>query len=106
MSTTTRTRVKLDPAWWQRTNALTERHVKATTAGTAQKVRDLAPVATGAYADSIWDVTKIAAGVWTGYVGSTDFARHLIEFGGARTPAYAPMRRAAAATGLKIAGRR
>jgi hypothetical protein len=98
-----RARFALDPAWWPKADKLTTRHVARTAEAVAAAVTANAPVVTGAFADSVWSATGYADRVHTGYVGSTDFARHLIEFGGARTPAYAPFRRAIDGTGLRLA---
>jgi hypothetical protein len=38
------------------------------------------------------------------FLVNTDHAGHLIEFGSARTPPHAPLRRAAAAAGLRYEG--
>ena len=82
-------------------NDMCERHVKVTTEATARAVESLAPVVTGDFASSIWSTVRKAASLWTGYVGSDDPARHLIEFG-ARTPTYAPFRRAVESVGLRL----
>jgi hypothetical protein len=37
-------------------------------------------------------------------VHSTDVAAHIIEFGSANNPAYAPFRKAASALGLRLRG--
>ena len=98
-------RFDLASSWERDVNDMCERHVKATTAAVERSVVSLAPVATGDFASSMWSTVRLTAGVWTGYVGSDDPARHLIEFGGARTPTYAPFRRAVAAAGLRLEGR-
>lgn len=60
----------------------------------AQNARDVAPVHTGAYRDSI----KTEGSV----VYSDDPFGHLVEFGSVNNPAYAPLRRGAEAAGLRI----
>jgi hypothetical protein len=60
----------------------------------AENVRQIAPRHTGAYADSIVVKGSIVA--------TTDFAGHLIEWGGGKTPVYAPLRRGVKAAGLRL----
>ena len=85
----------------------------------AAKARELAPVKTGAYRDSIVvdspgarvaGVPVGATGARTSYrVVAADNKAGWIEFGTggqAPTPAYAPLRRAAEASGLKLEARR
>ena len=60
----------------------------------AARAKASAPHRTGRYSNSIR-----AEG---NSVGTTHIAGHIIEFGGARTPAYAPLRTAASQLGLKV----
>lgn len=53
---------------------------------------------TGSYGDSI-DVVRLGENT---YVRTTDFAGHLIEWGSANNPVYAPLRRGARAAGFRL----
>ena len=82
----------------------------------AAKARELAPVKTGAYHDSIVvdspgarvaGVPVGATGARTSYrVVATDHKSGWIEFGTKDTPTFAPLRRAAEASGLTLEARR
>ena len=96
------TNVELSRSLERDVNDMCESHVKTTTETVAAQVESLAPVVTGRFAGSIWSTVRKQASLWTGYVGSDDPARHLIEFGGARTPTYAPFRRAVESVGLRL----
>jgi len=69
----------------------------------AQSVRDEAPVDTGDYRDSIGtgSTSSDRDGVYA-TVTTSDPAWHIIEYGTADTPAYAPMRAGAEAAGLRF----
>lgn len=71
---------------------------QAAMAATAQRVagmaRDSAPHQTGRYAGSVTTQDNV--------VGSTDPFAHLVEFGSANNPPYAPLRRAVRAAGLRL----
>lgn len=68
-------------------------------------VEDRAPRVTGEFAGSIVKTGVEPIGGDIGItVYSTDWAAHLVEFGSANNPAYAPFRRAASALGLKLRG--
>jgi hypothetical protein len=87
-----------------RRNAALERDLKRSTAyeeylagkaeEVAQAARDAAPVDTGHYRRSIKTDGHI--------VYTDDVAGHLIEFGSAKNPPYAPLRRGAHAAGLRL----
>ena len=68
-------------------------------AGTvASSVRDQAPVKSGHYKRNI----KVYTDGQQAGVAAHDIAAHLIEFGSAKNPAYAPMRRGVRAAGLRL----
>ncbi len=66
--------------------------------GVRSQVRLIAPIESGDYRDSIV-VTEDEQGV---YVGSTDFAAHIVEWGSANNPPYAPLRRGVTGAGLRL----
>lgn len=67
--------------------------------GVVPIVESLAPRGdTGEYADSI---EAFDDGQRVG-ITSTDFAAHLVEYGSANNPPYAPLRRGATAAGLRL----
>lgn len=60
----------------------------------AGAVRQSAPTGpTGQYRRSIRSDVVLEDGRWTARVGSSDWAWHMVEFGSANNPIYAPLRR-------------
>lgn len=69
----------------------------------ASAARQLAPVRTGHYQRSIRTSVEVdAKGRPFGRVHADDIAAHIVEWGSVNNPAYAPLRRAAEALGLKL----
>lgn len=68
-----------------------------TEAATFQKSRYFAKSIERTPVESVSDGARVT-------VFSTDFAAHIIEFGGARKQAYSPFRRACASLGLTLHG--
>lgn len=64
----------------------------------ARVARSLAPNGSGGYRRSI----KVDRDANSTIVYTTDIAGHLVEFGSAKNPAYAPLRRAVRAAGLRL----
>ncbi len=68
------------------------------------QAQGLAPVNTGAYEASIGvQEADTGHGVW---VVAADWKAGFVEFGTSRTPAFAPLRRGAEATGLTVEAKR
>ena len=63
-----------------------------------QTAKQLSPVRTGAYRDSL-QVKALGPQVW---VTATDFKGHWIEWGSINNPAFAPIRKAVIASGLRL----
>lgn len=64
----------------------------------AEFAKSVAPVATGAYRDSI-DVRRVGQKV---YLSATDFKAWWIEYGSAHNPPSSPLRRGARAAGFSL----
>jgi hypothetical protein len=62
------------------------------------EAKAIAPVHTGAYRESL---SVLIAGPKV-YVRTTDFAGHMVEWGSQNNVAYAPIRRAVLAAGLRL----
>ena len=59
----------------------------------AAAVRQSSPRLRGDYIRSIQSDVALEDGRWVARVGSTDWKWHLMEFGSAHNPTYAPLRR-------------
>lgn len=64
----------------------------------ARLARSMAPSKTGRYKRSI----SVENDADSTFVATSDIAGHIVEFGSANNPAYAPIRRAARAAGLRV----
>lgn len=73
-----------------------KRFRRATAQAAAAASRRLSPDHTGDYADSF-----VVAEDGSSF-GNDDFAAHLVEYGSANNPPYAPLRRGARAAGLRL----
>ena len=96
--------VRLDPGFREELEATDEyqgglARLAETVADAARRV---APERTGHYGRSI----KVRRSDGKVYVATTDIAGHLIEFGSAKNPVYAPLRRGARAAGLRVSDTR
>lgn len=70
----------------------------------AEAARNVAPVATGAYRDSIGAAVGLdGEGVVGSAYADVDYAGY-VEFGTSDTPAFAPLRRGADASGFRSSG--
>lgn len=72
----------------------------------AEKAKDIAPVETGAYRDSIEGQSGFADNAARGRVVARDFKAGWIEFGTWKWPAHATLRLGAEAAGLVVKGGR
>lgn len=68
----------------------------------AAHTRELAPVLTGTYRDSIKADARILEGKATGLVFSDDFKALWIEYGTETNPTFAPLRKGVERVGLKV----
>lgn len=67
----------------------------------AQSVRQSSPRRTGAFARSIVTGVVLEPDGWHARIGSDDPFWHLVEFGSANNPTYAPLRRGVERAGIR-----
>lgn len=100
-----RTRYKPNEAATKMLSRSTEmmRFVKNLADEAATYAKQVAPVATGAYRDSIHGEAKVLGGKATGLVIADDFKALWIEFGTEKDfPAYAPLRKGVERVASKV----
>lgn len=78
-----------------------------------EKARDVAsiakgisPVLTSSYRDGIESTSGIDGGKGIGRVNANDWKSHFVEFGTSDTPTFAPLRKAAERSGLRVIDKR